>query len=105
MVKYSQKVEDLVQRVADTVNPLRIILFGSAARQDAGPQSDIDLLVVMPDGTHRRQISQKLYRSIRGMGVPFDIVVATPKDLEVYKEDIGLIYRQALQEGVEVYAG
>ena len=39
------------------------------------------------------------------MGVPFDIVVATPKDLEVYKEDIGLIYRQALQEGVEVYAG
>lgn len=103
MVKYSKKVEDLVQRVIDTVHPLRIILFGSAARLEAGPQSDIDLLVIMPDGTHRRQTSQKLYRSIRGLGVPFDVVVATPTDLEAYKDDISLIYRQALREGVEVY--
>ena len=71
MVKYSQKVEDLVQRVADTVNPLRIILFGSAARQDAGPQSDIDLLVVMPDWTHRRQISQKTLSLDKGDGSAF----------------------------------
>lgn len=100
-----KKIEDLVQRVVDTVHPLRVILFGSAARQENGPQSDIDLLVIMPDGTHRRKTSQKLYRSIRGLGVPFDVVVATPTDLETHKEDLGLIYRQALREGLEVYAG
>jgi hypothetical protein len=36
--------------------------------------------------------------------MPFDILVATPKDLEKHKENIGLIYRTVLQEGREVYA-
>ena len=60
--------------------------------------------VVMPDGTHRRQTSQTLYCRARGIGVPFDVLVATPQDLEVHKDNIGLIYRKILQEGVEVYA-
>ena len=43
----------IVQRIMDVFHPLRIILFGSAARGEAGQDSDIDLLVVMPDGTPR----------------------------------------------------
>ena len=104
MVNYSKTVQELVDRVVETVQPLRIILFGSCARMEADAQSDIDLLVVMPDGTHRRQTSQRLYRQIRGIGVPFDILVATPRDLEIHKDNVGLIYRKVLQEGVEVYA-
>jgi predicted nucleotidyltransferase len=104
MVEYNQAVEQLVNRVVETVHPLRIILFGSGARQEDDRQRDIDLLVVMPNGTHRRQTSQLLYRRIRQLGVPFDIVVATPKDLDVHKDNVGLIYRRVLQEGVEVYA-
>ena len=102
-VKYTQTVQQLVDRVVETVHPLRIILFGSGARKEADAQSDIDLLVVMPDGTHRRQTSQRLYRQIRGIGVPFDILVATPRDLEMHKDNVGLVYRNVLQEGVEVY--
>ena len=104
MVDYTQTVQRLVDRVVETVHPLRVILFGSAARNEANPRSDIDLLVVMPNGTHRRQTSQTLYRQIRGIGVPFDVLVATPKDLEVHRDNVGLIYRKVLQEGVEVYA-
>ena len=97
-------IDRLVADVVKTVNPLRIILFGSAARADAGEHSDIDLLVVVPDGVHRRRTAQKLYREVRGSGVPFDVVVATPKDLEEHKDNIGLVYRTVLQEGREVYA-
>ncbi len=102
----SQKdvVGELVRRIVEAVHPLRIILFGSAARGEVGPNSDIDVLVVMPEGVHRRQIAQLLYNQISGLGIPFDILVATPKDLEKHKENIGLIYRSVLREGREVYA-
>jgi predicted nucleotidyltransferase len=101
----SQKdvIDELVRRIVEAVHPLRIILFGSAARGGMGPYSDIDVLVVMPDGVHRRQIAQFLYNKISGLSVPFDILVATPGDLEKHKENIGLIYRTVIREGREVY--
>ena len=97
-------VDRLVRSIVAAVNPLRIILFGSAARGEFSPDSDIDFLVVMPEGVHRRQTAQFLYRQIKGMGVPFDILVATPGDLEKHKDNLGLIYRTIVREGREVYA-
>ena len=90
-------IDRLVGEVVKRVNPLRIVLFGSAARDESGEQSDIDLLVVMPDGVHRRRTAQKLYREIKGLRVPFDIVVATAQDLEKHKDNDGLIYRERPQ--------
>ena len=94
----------LVGRIVEIAHPLRILLFGSGAREDWGPDSDADLLVVMPEGTHRRRTAQRLYREIKGIGIPFDIIVATPGDLAKHKDNVGLIYRVALREGREVYA-
>ena len=96
-------VDRMIQTVVASVRPLRIILFGSAARGEMGPDSDLDVLVVMPKGTHRRKTAQQLYRQIRGLGVPFGIVVATSEDLEVYRSNPGLIYQTILREGTEVY--
>jgi uncharacterized protein len=97
-------VEKLVSQIVEIVHPLRIVLFGSAAKGNMGPNSDIDLMVVMPEGTHRRHTAQKLYRDIKGFKVPFDVVVATPSDLARYGNSPGLIYRDVLFEGKEVYA-
>lgn len=104
MELWNAAIEDLVSRIVETVHPLKIVLFGSAARDDLKASSDIDLLVVMPDGVHRRRTAQELYQKIRGVGVPFDLVVATPRDLEEHKDNPGLIYRTILEEGKEVYA-
>jgi predicted nucleotidyltransferase len=97
-------VNQLVSRIVEAVHPLRILLFGSAARGDMGPDSDLDVLVVMPDGTHRRRTAQLLYRKISGLRIPFDLLVATPADLEKHRDNIGLIYRTVLREGREIYA-
>ncbi len=97
-------IDDLIGRIVDTVHPLRIVLFGSAARGEMGPDSDIDIMVVMPDGTHRLNTTRYLYRRMFGFGFPVDIVVATPSILERHKNNIGLIYRTVLKEGKEVYA-
>ena len=97
-------LEDLVRQIVETVHPLRIILFGSAVAGGMGPDSDLDLMIVMPDGSHRRHTAQYLYRAISGVTVPFDLIVATPSDLEKHKDNIGLIYRTILREGRTIYA-
>lgn len=97
-------IEQLVQKIVDNVHPLKILLFGSASRDEITPDSDIDVLIVMPEGVHRRQTAQLLYRQITGLGIPFDIIVATPNDLQKYKDNIGLIYHTVLKEGKEIYA-
>lgn len=100
----AEELDKLVKRIVEAVHPLKIILFGSAARDEMGPDSDMDVLVVMPDGTHRRHTAQYLYGQMHGVKIPFDIIVATPSDLEKHRNTIGLIYRTVLQEGKTLYA-
>ena len=98
------EIEHIVQRIVEESEPLRIIIFGSTVRGEAGFDSDVDILVIMPEGVHRRRTAQNLYRKIRDAGIPFDILVATPNDLERYGDSAGLVYRAVLREGMEVYA-
>jgi predicted nucleotidyltransferase len=97
-------VNNLVGRIVELVHPLKVIIFGSLARGDSVEVNDIDLLVIMPNGTHRRHTAQRLYCEIKDCDMPFDAVVATPEDLERHKFSNGLIYRKALSEGKELYA-
>ena len=96
-------IQEIVRRIVAAVEPQKIILFGSAAREEIGPDSDVDLLVVKPCG-HRRRTAWKIERSLIGIGVPTDIIVARPEDIEHYKDTIGLIYRPALRGGKTIYA-
>ena len=65
--------------------------------------SDLDLLVVMPDGTHRRRTAQTVYRSLRGLGFAKDIVVVTESDIRNYGENPSLVIYPALRQGKELY--
>ena len=102
--KVEQKIlDELVKRIVQAANPLRIVLFGSVARGDIGPDSDLDVLVVMPDGIHRRHTAQKLYHSLAGMGLAKDIVVVTESDVRDYANNPSLVLYPALREGKELY--
>jgi len=102
--KVDEKIlHEIVRRIVEAVQPQKIILFGSAARDEMSRDSDVDLLVVKA-GVHRRHTAQLLHRVLAGVGVPKDIVVATPQDLEQFKDALGLIYRSALSEGRTIYA-
>jgi predicted nucleotidyltransferase len=104
MYATSKSIESLVKNIVETVHPIKIILFGSYARGTENQESDIDALVVMPEGAHCRRTAQLLYRQIKRIGIPFDILVTTPSTLEKHKDNIGLIYRAILKEGSEIYA-
>ncbi len=93
----------VVRRVVDEVAPLRVVLFGSRAQGTAGPESDIDLLIVIPNEESPRAVMRQLYSRISGMGVSVDYVPATLAQIDRYRDSIGFIYREALLHGVEVY--
>jgi len=104
MAKVNQKMLDsIVRRIVKAAKPERIIIFGSAARGEMGPDSDLDILVVAAC-EHRRNTARKIRRELFGIGVPIDIIVAKPEDIERYRDSIGLIYRPALRDGKVLYA-
>jgi uncharacterized protein len=95
----SQEIlDDIVQRIVGAVQRTRILLFGSAAQGRMGPDSDVDLLVVMPDRIHRRRTAQDIYRSLTGLGIAKDIVVATESDVRDYGDNPSLGLFPALRE-------
>jgi len=96
-------LEEIVRRISGAVHPLRVILFGSAARGEMGPASDVDLLIVMPDGTHRRDAGRKAFRALSGLGIAKDVIVVTERDLKEFGENPSLVIKPALEEGREVY--
>ena len=97
-------IAEAVKRIVETVHPLRVILFGSAARGDMTDDSDADFLVIVPDGVNRLSTCQKLHLEMFGIPLAVDFVVATPTDIEKHRDNIGLIYRTALREGKQLYA-
>jgi predicted nucleotidyltransferase len=96
-------VQEIVRRIVAAVAPEKIILFGSAARGEMGPDSDVDLLVVKACDSPR-EMERRIYRELIGIGVPKDVLVVTPGHLEKHKDTIGYIYRPALREGRVIYA-
>ncbi len=101
---FEGELDRVVERIVEAVHPLRIILFGSAARGEIGPDSDVDLLVVMPEGTDQLDTAGFLHTQFHGLDVSVDVLVATPSILERHKDNIGLIYRTILREGKDLYA-
>ena len=68
-----------------------------------GPNSDLDVLVIMPDGTHRRRTAQEVYRRMWGFGFAKDIVVVTESDVREHGTNPYMIIKNALEEGRELY--
>ena len=96
-------LDELARRIVEAAHPQRIILFGSAARGDMGPDSDLDVLVIMPDGIHRRQTAKTIYRALFDLGWAKDVVVVTEDDVRRYADEPSLVICPALQEGREIY--
>ena len=69
-----------------------------------GPNSDLDILVVMPSGAHRRNTARSIYRNLIGVGFAADIVVVTEQDLDKYRDNIGMVIKPALEQGKILYA-
>jgi len=93
---------EIVRRIVEVARPEKIILFGSAARGDMGPNGDVDLLVIR-DGGDALDLMTRIYGNLHGVGAAVDAIVATPADVERYKDSHALVFKSALREGRVIY--
>jgi len=94
----------MVKRIVMQFQPDRIILFGSHARGQAGLDSDVDLLVVMPVSGSKREKAIEIAVALHDIPVAKDVIVVTPDDFEWRSKIVGTIERPADREGKLLYA-
>jgi len=97
------KITEAVRRIVQRFRPEKIILFGSRARGDPSPDSDADLLVVMRVRGSRRRKAAQIDMALAGIGMPKDIIVITPEELERFRDIVGTVVYPAVREGKVLY--
>ena len=94
---------EVVHRIVEGAHPERIILFGSHAYGIPTKDSDVDLIVVKEDVVSKRKESVRIRKLLRGILLPFDIIVVRPEEFEFYKDEPGSIFKEASRKGVVIY--
>jgi predicted nucleotidyltransferase len=94
----------MVKRIVKRFAPERIILFGSHATGNAGPDSDVDLLVVMTSKRSKAEQELDILKLLRSHRIPKDVIVTTPEDFAWRRKIPGTIERPAALEGRVLYA-
>lgn len=95
---------ELLDRIVTYFDPQQVVLFGSHARGDAGPDSDIDLLVVLDDDAPTEKLAARAsYEARRGYTGPADIIPMRRSVLDRRARAIGSFAHVVLRDGVTVY--
>jgi predicted nucleotidyltransferase len=94
----------LLDPVVAYFNPRRVIVFGSVARGEAGPDSDIDLLVIVDDDTPAEKVTLKAgHESRRSYHEPADVIPVREETFRRKSRIAGTLPRAATLEGIVVY--
>lgn len=98
-------IQEIIRRVVGAVRPEKIILFGSRARGDHRPDSDIDLLVIQKSNLPRHRRAVPIYEALNGLPVDVDLetIVYTPAEVEEWSEVRQAFVTTALREGKVLY--
>lgn len=97
-------IAPLIERIVARLEPEEIWLFGSRAEGRARPDSDYDLLAVLPDSTSESALDlMKAWELTCGLGVPADLVPCTRADFEDEKDEVGTLARAAYHRGKRIY--
>jgi len=96
-------LQEIINRINGVAHPERIIMFGSAARGEMDQNSDIDLLVIKGGEYNQNKLTRDIYINMIGIEQPVDVILATPEQVEKYKDTNYLIIAPAIREGKEVY--
>lgn len=107
LVARDAKLAEIVRRPADAYRPLAIYLFGSKARGDAGPDSDYDLLVIVPDdASSERRRGRLAHETLWRFGTTgaVDAVVCTQSYFDARRHLKASLPGTVLREGTLLHA-
>ncbi len=96
-------MDEIVRRIVTAISPEKVILFGSRARVDARPESDIDLLVIAHSTKPRHHRSALLYGALSDILAPMDIIVYSPEEVQEWSQVRQAFVTTAIREGKVLY--
>jgi predicted nucleotidyltransferase len=96
-------VQDIVRRIVTTAHPEKVILFGSRARGDSRPDSDLDVLVIQESDAPGCQRDAALYLALAGLNAPVDVITYTPEEVREWSAVPQAFVTTAVREGKVVY--
>ena len=96
-------IEEVVKRIVRSVQPEKIILFGSFAYGQPHKDSDLDILVVMESDLPRYKRSVPIYRALAGLLIPKDVLVYTPQEIEAWSTVPQAFITTVMREGQIIY--
>ena len=99
----AELIDEMVRRIVEILHPEKIILFGSRARGEARPGSDIDLLVIADSSKPRHQRAAPLYGAVSDILVAMDILVYTPGEVKEWSNVPQAFVTTAVREGQVLY--
>ena len=96
-------VRDILRRIVDTIQPEKVILFGSQDRGDARPNSDYDVLVIKQSDEPRYRRSIPLYVALADLPVEVEVMVYTPEEVDEWNQVPQAFVTTAVREGTTIY--
>lgn len=81
-----QALDAIVEQIVKVLDPEMIILFGSYARGDAGPDSDVDIAIVAQTSESRHRVVSQILWSLRHLRLPVDLVLFTPERWRYFRQ-------------------
>ena len=98
-----EAIAEIAHKLVEFYQPIRIYLFGSVARGDDGPDSDLDLLIVKDSDELRHRRAIPAYGALTGLGIPTDIIWRTPAEIADWSQVPNHVTTRAIREGKVLY--
>lgn len=96
-------IQEFAAEVAREFSPEKVILFGSYATGNAGPESDVDLLVVMPGEASGVRVAAEIITRLKP-DLPVELIVRSSRQIRERLALNDFFLRDILATGKELYA-
>ena len=98
------QIQELVDNIVRQFSPDKIVLFGSHARGEEGPDSDVDLLVIMPHEKHAAEKAAEITQRVHPRRYSLDLIVRSPDAIRERLQMNDWFVRDLIREGRVLYA-